>query len=106
MKPGAGFLRKTGAEVLFFKYPTINVAQDIEDRGFNCKNIPFEVGSRGHLTLEKKSILTIIHKLCNTKTKFKKFYQNISKTSLLCSYSIYLSREENWNNSTLLSPVK
>ena len=82
------------------------LTQDIEDRGFNCKNIPFEVGSRGHLTLENKSILTIIHKLCNTKTKFKKFYQNISKTSLLCSYSIYLSREENWNNSTLLSPVK
>ena len=70
------------------------------------KNIPFEVGSRGHLTLENKSILTIIHKLCKTKTSFKRFCQNISKTSLLCSYAIYLSKEDTWNNSTLLTPVK
>ena len=94
-----------------FRQPTIESTtdtphsqQDIQDRGYVCKNIPFEVGSRGHLTLENKSILTIIHKLC--KTSFRKFCQNISKTSLLCSYAIYLSREDTWNNSTLLTPVK
>ena len=79
---------------------------DIEDRGYACKNIPFEVGSRGHLTLENRSKLTIIHKLGKTKTSFKKFSQNISKTSLLCSYAIFLSREDPWSNATLLSPVK
>ena len=82
------------------------LSADIEERGYSCKNIPFEVGSRGHLTPDNKSILTIIHKLCSIKTSFKKFYQNISKTSLLCSYAIYLSREDTWNNNTLLSPVK
>jgi hypothetical protein len=79
---------------------------DLEESGHKCKNIPFEVGSRGHLTLENKSKLTIIHKLCRPKTPFRTFVQNISKTSLLCSYSIYLSREDAWNNHVLLSPVK
>jgi hypothetical protein len=49
---------------------------------------------------------TLILKLSATKTSFRKLYQNISKTSLLCSYAIYLSREGTWNNNTLLSPVK
>ena len=82
------------------------LAADIVERGYGCKNIPFEVGSRGHLTLENKSILTIIHKLCKPKVNFRIFCQNIAKTSLLCSYSIYLSREEAWTNTTLLTPVK
>jgi hypothetical protein len=72
------------------------LSADIEERGYSCKNIPFEVGS-------SKSILTIIHKLCSIKTSFN---QNSSKSNLLCSYTIYLSREDTWNNNTLLSPVK
>ena len=82
------------------------LAADIEEAGYICKNIPFEVGSRGHLTMSNRSILTILHKLCSPKTTFKKFCQNISKTSLLCSYAIYLSRSDEWNNCPLLSPVK
>jgi hypothetical protein len=82
------------------------LAADIEESGHKCKNIPFEVGSRGHLTLENKSKLTIINKLCRPKTPFRTFVQNILKNTLLCSYSIYLSKKDNWNNNVLLSQLK
>ena len=44
--------------------------EDIKEMGYQCKNIPFEVGSRGHLTLENKSGLAILHKLHSPKTTF------------------------------------
>ena len=37
------------------------LASDIEDNGYSCKNIPFEVGSRGHLTPDNRSRLSILH---------------------------------------------
>ena len=82
------------------------LAEDIREAGFKCQNIPFEIGSRGHIDLENKSRLTIMHKLCKPRTKFSKFWQNISKTSLLCSYSVYLSRQDTWTGCPLLSPVR
>ena len=93
-----------------FKYNRYSsLSQDIKDAGYHCKNIPFEVGSREHLSLENKSNkskLSIIHKLCQPKTKYSKFWQNISKTSLLCSYATYLSRHDSWTTTPLLLPVK
>ena len=81
------------------------LSDDLKEAGFECKNIPFEVGSRGHLTLSNKTKLSIMHKLCNPRTKYTQFYQNISKTSLLCSYSIYLSRNDPWTEVPPLVPV-
>ena len=72
------------------------LTEDIKAAGYGCKNIPFEVGSRGHLTLETKSKLSIMHSLCKPKRRF------VSKTSLLCSY---LSREDPWTECPLISPV-
>ena len=72
-----------------------SLAQDID----SCKNIPFEIGSRGHISLSNKTALTLMHSLCKPKPRLTKLIQNISKISLLCSYAIYLSREEsNWTN--------
>ena len=82
------------------------LATDIEENGYQCKNIPYEVGSRGHLTPENRSRLSILHKLCSPKVKFAKFCQNICKTSLLCSYAIYLSRNDPWTGAEYLMPVK
>ena len=81
------------------------LSSDITEAGFSCRNIPFEVGSRGHLTLENRSRMSILHKLCKPKTTFTKFWKNISKTSLLSSYSIYLSRNDPWTGASLLQPV-
>ena len=83
-----------------------SLSADIEEAGFLCRNIPFEVGSRGHLTLENKSKLAIIHKLCKPKTTYTHFWKNTSKTSLLCSYSIFLSRSDPWTDVPYLYPVK
>ena len=42
--------------------------QDIKDAGYNCLNIPFEVGSRGHLTQSNRCNLSTMHKLATPKT--------------------------------------
>ena len=81
------------------------LAADLEEKGYRVLNIPFEVGSRGQLSLDNKSSLATLHRLCKPQVKFKKFCENICKTSLLCSYSIYLSRSEPWTITSLLSPV-
>ena len=82
-----------------------SLSSDITEAGYTCKNIPFEIGSRGHITNTNKTKLSIMHKLCNPRTNYTKFWQNICKTSLLCSYSIYLSRGDNWTVCPLLRPV-
>ena len=82
------------------------LATDIEDNGYQCRNIPFEVGSRGHLTPENRTRMSILHKLCCPRVKFTNFCQNICKTSLLCSYSIFLSRNDPWTGADYLMPVK
>ena len=83
-----------------------SLSSDIQEGGYNCRNIPFEVGSRGHLTLENKSRLSILHKLCKPNTNFTQFWRNITKTSLLCSYSIFLSRSDPWTEVPYLQQVK
>ena len=42
---------------------------DLEEKGFTVYNLPFEVGSRGHISLENKSIIGTIHKTCKTPMK-------------------------------------
>jgi hypothetical protein len=81
------------------------LTSDIEDSCFNCNNIPFEIGSRGHITLPNMTTLTTKHALCNPKTRLKHFIQNISRTSLLCSYAIYLSmHESSWTSVESMGP--
>ena len=81
------------------------LATDIEDNGYSCKNYPFEVGSRGHLTPDNRSRLSLLHKLCSPSVTFSKFCQNIAKTSLLCSYAIFLSRNDPWTGAEFIMPV-
>ena len=81
------------------------LTSDIKENGYECKNIPFEIGSRGHLTLTNRSKLAIMHSLCKPKINLTKLMQNTCKTSLLCSYAIYLSRNDPWTGAPLLLPV-
>ena len=82
-----------------------SLAADIEDENFKCNNMPFEIGSRGHISLANKSTLVLMHQLCQPRTKLSQFIKNISKVSLLASYAIYLSRNEsNWTSVDLLRP--
>ena len=81
------------------------LSEDIKSLGYECKNWPFDVGSRGHLTIDNGTTLALIHSVCKPATKFKTFKDNITKTSLLCSYSIYLSREDPWSEIPHLIPT-
>ena len=83
-----------------------SLTEDIKAPRYDCKNIPFEVGSLGLLTLENESRLSIMHKLCKPRIRFPTFWKNMTKASLLCSYVIFLSREDPWTECPLLSPVK
>ena len=81
-----------------------SLAEDITEAGYTCNNVPFEIGSRGHVSLANKTTLCTMHSLCKPKTRLSKFTQDISKISLLCSYSIYLSRSE--SNWTCVEPLR
>ena len=79
------------------------LAADIEALDYQCNNLPFEIGSRGYINMKNKSTLTALHQLWQPKTRLRHFLHNISKTSLLYSYSIYLSRNDrDWTSAELL----
>ena len=80
------------------------LSEDIQSKGLKCFNIPFEIGSRGHLTTSNRTTLATMHHLCKPSTTFKTFTKDVSKTSLLCSYSIFLSREDSWTEVPPLKP--
>ena len=80
---------------------------DIEANGFKCVNIPFEIGSRGHITMANKTSLATVHKITKSKMKFNTYLQTISKISLLCSYNIYNARNDRgWGDPPPLRPYK
>ena len=61
---------------------------DIEDAGYLCTLIPFEIGSRGHFTRGNRiNIINAFlqHKINSNTLKYTK---QLSKISLLCSFSI------------------
>ena len=80
------------------------LAQDIEEKGYKCSNIPLEVGSRGHVTARNRETLTY---LCHTFKvgKFSNVIRNCSKLALLGSYSIFIARSATeWSGSGYLKP--
>ena len=68
------------------------LTSDIKDAGYQCYNLPFEIGSRGHVTRQNKITLG---DLCNVTgvRKPQQVIRNCSKIVLLGSYTIYNSRK-------------
>ena len=82
------------------------LVDDIEENGYKCFCVCFEIGSRGYINNRNKLALGGLLKLTNSNTKFTNFYKNISKISLLCSFSIFLARNEpEWISPRYLTPV-
>jgi hypothetical protein len=80
------------------------LTSDIQEAGYNCSNMPLEVGSRGHLTSRNRESLIF---LCHTFgiRKYQQVLRNCSKLALLGSYAIYLARgASDWSGSGLLKP--
>ena len=63
----------------------------IKEAGFTCMNLPFEIGSRGHVTLSNKNTLSSICQVTGVK-KIQQVIRNCSKLVLLASY--YIQCEE------------
>ena len=75
---------------------------DIQEAGYNCTNLPLEVGSRGYITSRNKESLTYICHLFRIK-KFHHIIKNCSKLALLGSYTISNARSaSDWSGSGYL----
>ena len=81
-----------------------SLAQDIQEKGYQCSSIPLEIGSRAHVNVSNRETLTY---LCHTFKvgKFTNAIRNCNKLALLGSYSIYITRsEKEWSGSGYLKP--
>ena len=77
----AANLRKTS------KYQALK--SDLEERGYTCHLLPFEIGSRGHISRSNKSNLMNTFMSNKLKPNIFKCIKAMSKISLLCSFSIF-----------------
>ena len=85
------------------KYTSLKA--DIESAGFACSLLPFEIGSRGHVTKQTKT--NLIHTFVKHKVSSNalKCIKQISKISLLCSFCIFHAyKQPNWRSPPFLSP--
>ena len=77
---------------------------DLESQGWTCILLPFEVGSRGHVTRSNKVNLITIFKMANIKSSAIKCIKSMSKLSLSCSYSIFHAyKQPTWRDPPLLT---
>ena len=69
------------------RYTTLK--NDLEDSGYKCLLVPFEVGSRGYISRATKS--NIFNIFLTMKISAKPFHcvKNMAKLSLLSSYTIF-----------------
>ena len=74
-----------------------------QTNGYHWTVVPLEVGARGHITRRNRDSLTLLATTCKTKA-LKRFYGEVSKTSLLGSYRIWLARHsQDWTAGPLLN---
>ena len=80
------------------------LSSDIQEAGFRCLNLPFEIGSRGHVTLSNRNTLSQICHVAGVK-KTQQVIRNCSKLVLLASYSIFNARSsQDWTGQEYLKP--
>ncbi len=73
-----------------------SLATDIENAGFKCNLVCFEVGSRGLITKNNKSQFQKIAKIAQSKCA-KDLWAQSSRIAISCSYVIFIARyEKEW----------
>ena len=85
------------------KYTSLK--NDIESAGYSCFLIPFEIGSRGHITRGNR--INIVNTFIQNKinTNAHKCIKQLSKISLLCSFSIFHAYQQpSWRSPPFLTP--
>ncbi len=88
------YVQKSCKTVYVFKYGSL--ATDIENAGFKCNLVCFEVGSRGLITKNNKSQFQKIAKIAQSKCA-KDLWAQSSRIAISCSYVIFNARyEKEW----------
>ena len=83
----------------------IDLVSDIKKIGWHVECIPFEVGSRGHINNRNKNIIFETLKKHKIYVNKKQMLQDLSKISLLCSFSIFQAHcQPAWQSPPFLHP--
>jgi hypothetical protein len=83
----------------------LDLISDLKARGWSAENIPFEIGSRGHINSRNKISISSVMKKNKIKILKKSLFQNISKISLLCSFAIFQAHcQPVWQSPPFLHP--
>ena len=79
-----------------------HLTTDIQERGYQCSNIPLEVGVRGYLSPRNRETIMFLCHICGVKRP-KELIKKAGKISLLGSYQIFLARHsQDWTSGGLL----
>ena len=80
------------------------LSSDIEEKGYTCKLICFEVGSRGLITKGNKQNISTLLRATRTTGQSKRSYRVNLQLSIIASYIIYNARvEPTWTKPSLLT---
>jgi hypothetical protein len=78
---------------------------DLEKAGWKVTLVPFEIGSRGLVNKRNRESLTSAMKRNNIKIRHTQLFKELSKISLLCSYSIFQAHcVPSWQDPPFLHP--
>ena len=79
---------------------------DLEKAGWTVFLVPFEIGSRGLMTRRNRDSLIKVLKRNSIKLKHALIFKELTKISLLCSYSIFQAHcVHTWQDPPLLHPL-
>ena len=82
-----------------------DLTNNLKAKGWSADCVPFEIGSRGHITKKNKSDITNILRKYNIKLPQKKFQEELCKISLLCSFAIFQAHcQPMWQSPPYLHP--
>ena len=83
----------------------MDLTSDLVQNGWHAENIPFEIGSRGHIDSRNKTSIFNVMKKYNINIKKKPFIEDISKISLLCSFALFQAHcQPSWQSPPYLHP--
>ena len=90
-------------QLKFRKY--LDLQEDLQNMGWSVQLLPFEIGSRGHISKRNKDSINQCLKRNQMKVNNNKLFKDLSKISLLCSFVIFQAHcQPAWQAPPLLHP--
>ena len=83
----------------------LDLTSDLRTKGWRVECVPFEIGSRGHISQRNKNSIFDTMKKFKIKIQKKTLIQELSKISLLCSFLIFQAHcQPSWQSPPYLHP--